>query len=84
MPFPHKFIKLTDEERKRISRELQAMALKGQSRKRKRLQAVWLSDSGLTYEQICQRLDTSYWAVQLWITTYQKLGLDGFLASMKK
>ncbi|MEW6027520.1 MAG: helix-turn-helix domain-containing protein [Planctomycetota bacterium] len=78
MPFPHRFIKLADEERRRISRELERLAQQGDFRRRKRLQAVYLSNSGLTYDRIAERLKVSYWSVQLWISTYQKLGLNGF------
>ena len=83
MPYPHKFIKLTDDERKKINQELQVMAMRKQFRKRRRLQAISLSDSGFSYDEISQRLDSSYWTVQLWISTYRKLGLDKFLASMR-
>ena len=40
MPYPHAYIKLTEEERQRISRELQTMAQRGQHRRRKRLACV--------------------------------------------
>ncbi|MFH1226638.1 MAG: helix-turn-helix domain-containing protein [Planctomycetota bacterium] len=84
MPFPHAFIKLTDDERKRISRELQTMALKGQNRKRKRLQAVWLSDKGHTFKQISTMLDVTYQSVKTWVSLYRQVGLDEYLARMKK
>ena len=83
MPYPHTYIKLTDEERKKINQELQVMAMRKQFRKRRRLQSISLSDSGFNYDEISHRLDVSYWAVQLWISTYRKLGLDKFLASMR-
>ena len=84
MPFPHVFIKLTDEERKQISRELQAMALKGQWRRRNRLQAVWLSDKGHTFKQINTILNVTYQSVKMWVALYQKVGLDEYLARMRK
>jgi transposase len=84
MPYPHTYIKLSPDEKSRISRELEQMALKGEHRKRKRLQAVWLSNSGLTYQEICQRLDVTYQSVKMWITAYKKLGLSEFLTKMKK
>ncbi|MEW6027325.1 MAG: helix-turn-helix domain-containing protein [Planctomycetota bacterium] len=84
MPYPHTYIKLSPEEKSRISRELEQMALKGKHRKRKRLQAVWLSNSGLTYEEISQRLDVTYQSVKMWILAYKKLGIDEFLARLKK
>jgi len=84
MPYQHRFIKLAEEERKRISRELERFAIRGEHRKRKRLQAVWLSDSGLTYQQISKRLDVTYQSVKMWISAYRKSGLDEFLAKMKK
>ena len=84
MPYPHAYIKLTEEERQRISRELQTMAQRGQHRRRKRLQAIWLSDSGLTYQEISKRLDVTYQSVKMWISAYRKVGWDNFLARMKK
>ena len=84
MPFPHTFITLTDDERKRISWELQAMALKGQGRKRKRLQSIWLSNEGHTFKQISTMLNVTYQSVKMWISLYRKVGLDEYLVRMKK
>lgn len=84
MPYPHTFINLSPEEKSKISRELERMAIKGEHRKRKRLQGVWLSNSGLTYQEISKRLAVTYQSVKMWISAYKKLGLDGFLARMKK
>ncbi|MFA5793564.1 MAG: helix-turn-helix domain-containing protein [Candidatus Brocadiia bacterium] len=84
MPFPHTFITLTDDERKRISWKLQAMALKGQGRKRKRLQSIWLSNEGYTFKQISTMLNVTYQSVKMWISLYRKVGLDEYLVRMKK
>lgn len=84
MPFPHKFIKLTEVKRKRISQQLQFMAVRGQFRRRKRLQAISLSDKGHTFEQVSTMLDVTYQSVKMWVSLYQKVGLDEYLARMKK
>lgn len=62
-----------------ITLELQNLAANGQYRKRKRLQAVWLSHSGLTYQQISKRLEVSYRIVKQWLSTYRKKGIEPFL-----
>jgi len=72
MPYPHTYIKLTDEERKRVSVELQRLTIIGKDKERKRLQAVWLSDCGLTFEQIARRFGKSYRTVQRWVSKYRK------------
>jgi len=83
MPYPHQFIKLTDEEEKLIARELQTFSIKGQSKKRRRLQSVWLSDSGLTYQEISKRLGVSYRSVKQWLSNYRKRGIEPFIKGEK-
>ncbi|MFH0888294.1 MAG: helix-turn-helix domain-containing protein [Planctomycetota bacterium] len=78
MSYPHTYIKLTEEERKGVSAELKRLAIIGKDKERKRLQVVWLSDSGLTFEQIARRLGKSYRTVQRWVSKYRKEGLKAF------
>ena len=79
MPFPHTFIKLTDEERKRISREIRVLWQANQTRKGKRLQAIWMSDAGYTIKQISGRLGVAYRTVKMWFSTYHKVGLEEYI-----
>ena len=79
MSYPHQYIKLSEEEQKRITRELQNFAIKWKFRKRRRLQAVWLSHSGLTYQEISKRLGITYRSVKQWLSTYRKKGIEPFL-----
>ena len=84
MPYPHRYITLSPEERNRISRLLQELSINRQYRKRIRLQAIWLSDQKQTYLQISQNLNVTYQSVKMWIAAYRKVGLDEFMARMKK
>lgn len=79
MPYPHTFIKLTAEERKKVSIELKRLAAAGQWRKRKPLQALWLSDQGRTLDQIAEYLKVTYQSVKMWVAKYRKEGLVSFL-----
>jgi hypothetical protein len=83
MPFPHTFIKLTADERKQVSAELQRLAVAGQWRKRKPLQALHLSDQGRTFDQIAEYLKITYRVVQMWFARYKKEGVTGFLKHEK-
>ncbi|MBI5779398.1 MAG: helix-turn-helix domain-containing protein [Planctomycetes bacterium] len=80
MPFPHVFIKLTDQERNTVAKELTAFSIKGKFKKRKALQVLWLSDQGFTFQSIGQRLNYSYIRVRQLIYLYRKQGLKPFLS----
>lgn len=79
MPYPHVFIKLTEEERKIVNDELKNLAIAGNYKKRRPLQILYLSDSGITFSGICTRLGFSYATVRRWIYRYKKEGLKPFL-----
>jgi hypothetical protein len=79
MPYPHQFVKLTDEERRKISSILADLAVKGKWQKRQRVSAVWFSDQGHTEEQISQLLKVSYRSVKKWLSIYRKGGLEALL-----
>ena len=79
MPYPHQFIKLTPEEKKQVSFWLERYVVTGQHKKRRRLQVLWLSDEGLTYESISQRIGLSYQRVRELIYLYRKAGLNSFI-----
>ncbi|MBI4712590.1 MAG: helix-turn-helix domain-containing protein [Planctomycetes bacterium] len=79
MPYPHVYIKLTPEERGKITRELKRLLLAGQHKKRKPLQALWLSDQQKTFEDISRSLGVTYRTMQRWIARYRKSGIGGFI-----
>ncbi|HLD36192.1 MAG TPA: helix-turn-helix domain-containing protein [Planctomycetota bacterium] len=64
MPYPHQFIKLTGPERILLNREITRLASTGKIRACRRLQAIYLSDRGHTYQEICESLDVSYRSVK--------------------
>ncbi|MEW6026247.1 MAG: helix-turn-helix domain-containing protein [Planctomycetota bacterium] len=75
MPYPHKFIKLTLEEKKQIKIKLKKLEVLGKSGKRKRLIALCLSDKGETFRFISWYLNVSYRTVKRWISDYRENGL---------
>jgi len=79
MPYPHTFITLTPEERQRIKTELQRLVALKRWKKRKPLQALWLSDQKKTYKNIANYLEKSYFTICKWVYRYRKDGLDGFI-----
>ncbi|MFH1230725.1 MAG: helix-turn-helix domain-containing protein [Planctomycetota bacterium] len=79
MPYPHSFIKLTPDERKKIKKKLQKLAQGGQWKKRPPLQALLLSDDGRTFEQIYKWVGVHYRTVQKWFFKYRQKGLNAFL-----
>lgn len=79
MPYPHSFIKLTEEERKTVSRKLSEFNQAGKYKKRRRLQVLWFSNQGITYEQISKKTDLSYQRVRELIYLYRKEGLKPFI-----
>jgi transposase len=76
MPYPHKFIKLTQEEQWLVSAHLQRLAREGKDRERKRLQVVFLSNQGLTFRQIMKRLGMCYRTVKNCVYIWKKEGLS--------
>jgi hypothetical protein len=83
MPYPHIFIKLTSEERLKVSAELQRLSVAGKWRRRKPLQALYLSDQGKTLDQIAEHLKVTYRVVQTWFAKYRKEGVAGFLKPVR-
>ncbi|HLD35436.1 MAG TPA: helix-turn-helix domain-containing protein [Planctomycetota bacterium] len=79
MPHPNTFIKLTGPERILLNREVTRLASTGKIRACRRLQAIYLSDRGHTYKEICKSLDVSYRSVKGWVALYRKQGINGLL-----
>ncbi|MBI5777848.1 MAG: helix-turn-helix domain-containing protein [Planctomycetes bacterium] len=79
MPYPHQFIRLTDQERKIVSDELRNLNIAGKYKKRRRLQILYLSDQKIEFERIAQRLKCSYNTVRWNIYRYKKHGLKPFI-----
>ncbi|MBI5779138.1 MAG: helix-turn-helix domain-containing protein [Planctomycetes bacterium] len=79
MSYPNIFIKLTGPERILLNREVTRLASTGRIRACRRLQAIYLSDSGHTYKEICQSFDVSYRSVKGWVALYRKQGISGLL-----
>lgn len=78
MPYPHQFIKLTDEEEKLIKSKLIEYTVKKQYKKHNRIQALWLSGHGWTFEAISRHERVSYRTVKRWISRYRQKGLNAF------
>ncbi|MBI5778675.1 MAG: helix-turn-helix domain-containing protein [Planctomycetes bacterium] len=79
MPYPHQFIKLTPEEKKKVSFWLERYALIGRYNKRRRLQILYLSDQQIGFKRIAQRLKYHYDTVRWNIYLYRKQGLKPFI-----
>ncbi|MFH1227984.1 MAG: helix-turn-helix domain-containing protein [Planctomycetota bacterium] len=79
MPYPHVFITLTPEERQRVKTELQILAALKKWKKRKPLQALYLSDQHKTFRNIANYLEVSYMSVRRWVYAYRKNGLTAFI-----
>ena len=79
MPHPNVFIKLTPEERQRVSNRIQRLVIDGQFRRCKPLQALYLSDRGQTFSQISKTLNVTYRVVQMWVAKYRKDGIKWFV-----
>jgi len=79
MPYPHPFIKLTEEEKKIIKFEM----LKSRQRNNKsnflRLKVLQFSNNGFTFKSIAEILDRSYAWVRQTIYMYRKDGLKPFI-----
>ena len=82
MPHPNTFIKLTGQERILLNREVSRLASTGKIRACRRLQAIYLSDRGHTYQEICKSLGVSYRSVKGWISLYRKQGINGLLKGL--
>lgn len=79
MSYPHAYITLTPEEKKQIKDELQRLALLKKWKKRKPIQALYLSDQKKPFQDIANYLDVTHRTVQRWIAKYRKEGPDGFI-----
>lgn len=91
MPYPHKFVKLTPEEAKKIEKVLKQLALARKWKRRDPLQAIYLSGWGVgekggkpaqkfTFQGIAKYLGVTYRTVKNWVYRYRKEGLEGFIA----
>lgn len=83
MPFPHKFIKLSFKERVDLRFALERLHTSGKTRECKRIEAVRLSNKGITFKRISRLLKVSYRSVKGWISAYQKGGLEGLCSPDK-
>jgi len=79
MPYPHTYITLTAEEKESIKQELQRLTYARRWKKRKPLQALYLSDQRKTFSNIARYLEKSNRTVRRWVYRYRKEGLEGFI-----
>ncbi|MEW6027099.1 MAG: helix-turn-helix domain-containing protein [Planctomycetota bacterium] len=79
MPYPHQFIKLTDEERTIVKAEIQRYGKEGKVKKRAHIQILYFSDQGQDFQSIAVVLSLSYPTVRRWIYLYRKEGLKPFV-----
>ncbi|MFH0888750.1 MAG: helix-turn-helix domain-containing protein [Planctomycetota bacterium] len=79
MPYPHYFVKLTPEEKKRIAKEIERLTLLRQWKKRKPLQTLYLSDQKKTFRDIANYLGKSFTTIRRWVYRYRKDGLEDFI-----
>ncbi|MDI6733525.1 MAG: helix-turn-helix domain-containing protein [Planctomycetota bacterium] len=79
MPFPHKYITLTPEERKKIEQEIKRLTLLLQWKKQRPLKALLFSDQKMTFKNIAETLRVSYTTVRRWVYAYRKHGLNAFI-----
>lgn len=84
MPYPHAYITLTPEEKESIKQELQRLTYARQWRKRKPLQALWLSNEKKTFRNISGYLEVDYSTVRNWVYRYRKEGLEGLISWMNR
>ena len=82
MPYPHQFIKLNEEELKLLDVELHRLALRGEWKKRSRLQIFWLSHNRYPYDNIVRNTGFSYATVRRWIYRYRKEGLKSIIETL--
>jgi len=80
MPYPHKFITLTLEERERLEKELQRLTLLRRWKRRKPLQTLYLSDQKKTFRSIAEYLGVSYRTLRGWVYRYRREGLEGIIS----
>ena len=78
MAYPHYFIKLSDAERKEVSRKLQGYSVSNKHQRRRRLQSIWFSNQGMTIGQISKRLEINYRTIPKWFYLYRQKGINGF------
>jgi len=75
MPYPHTYIKLFPEEKKRIEKEIERLTLLRKWKKRKPLQTLYLSNEQKPFRDIADYLKVSYSSVRQWVYRYKKEGL---------
>lgn len=83
MPYPHKFIKLAEEERRAIIAESKRLALLGKWKKRWPIDILLLSDQDRTFRYISKWMSRSYSTVRRWIYLYEKDGIKPFISGQK-
>ncbi|MBI4712283.1 MAG: helix-turn-helix domain-containing protein [Planctomycetes bacterium] len=81
MPYPHQYIKLTDEERKILEAEIKKAVGDTSNKRRRRLQIPYLSDQGWTFRSIMANTKFSYATVRRYIYRYRKDGLKAYIVS---
>jgi hypothetical protein len=79
MPYPYQYITLTPEQRKNIERELERLIRLRKWKKRKPLQALYLSNEKKTISSIAKYLDKPYSTVCRWVALFKKEGLSAFV-----
>ena len=81
MPFPHSYIKLTEEELGIIRQEMERYALAGDFKKRNRLLILLFSHSGKSYQQITDPNipGMANATVRYWLNRFRKDGLKPFI-----
>lgn len=79
MSYPHKYLFLTPEEKKKIEDEIKRLTIAHQWRKRYPLQALLFSNQKMTFKNIANTLGVDYSTVRDWVYRYRKKGLDGFI-----
>ena len=80
MPYPHTYIKLTPEEKKKIEKEIERLTLLRQWKKRKPLQALYLSNKKKTFKNIAEYLGVDYSTIRNWVYRYRKERLEGLIS----
>ncbi|MDI6788470.1 MAG: helix-turn-helix domain-containing protein [Planctomycetota bacterium] len=80
MPYPHKYITLTPEEKKRVVDEIKRLTLARRWKRRRPLQMLYFSDQKLPFRAIADTLIVSYSTVCNWVYRYRREGLEGFIA----
>ena len=62
--------------------KLKELIIAGKFRARKKLQAIYLSDQGRTFQDIARRCGCTYRTVQNWMREYRVKGFADFVCSL--